>query len=77
MKTRRTEVRTYIVRWICEECEVGEMRPTGGSLASNPPLYIHKCNHCGHRDTARGTQYPQREYEEINPLTLEDFDERI
>jgi hypothetical protein len=65
MKEKRTEVRTYVVRLMCEKCDGGEMLPTGIALMSSPPKYPHKCNKCGHEDTPRGgKRYPRTEHEE-------------
>ena len=65
MKEKRTEVRTYVERLLCETCDGGEMLPTGIALMSLPPQYPHKCNKCGYEDTPRGgKQYPRTEREE-------------
>ena len=65
LKEKRTEVRTYQVRLMCEKCDGGEMLPTGILLTSNPAQYPHRCNKCGHEDTPRGGKsYPRTEYDE-------------
>lgn len=47
----------------CERC--GELlRPTGISLMSNPPWYVHKCKGCGSEENLR-IRYPYLAYERI------------
>lgn len=60
------EVKTYQVTMRCDDCYYGEMKPTGEILASNPPLYIHKCNNssCLHEDSYK-YKYPRIEYEKV------------
>ena len=65
MTEKRTEVRTIMVRLMCDKCGEGEMKPTGVCLTSNPPQYPHKCNKCGAEVTVRGKTYPRAEYEEV------------
>ena len=68
MTEKRTEMRTFMVRLMCDKCGEGEMKPTGIQLLSNPPQYPHACNKCGAETTIRGGKtYPRFEYEEVTP----------
>lgn len=63
---KRTEVRTFMVRLMCDKCGEGEMKPTGVQLLSNPPQYPHRCDKCGFETTIRGGKaYPRIDYEEV------------
>jgi hypothetical protein len=42
----RTEVKTFKVSYICDNCGEGEMIDTGVVLTRNPMLYKHRCNKC-------------------------------
>lgn len=33
---------------LCDECQIGQMLPTGVVLTSYPEQYQHKCDKCGH-----------------------------
>ncbi len=44
----KQEVRLYLVDCACDECHEGKMRSTGTCYTTNPPLYPHSCNKCGH-----------------------------
>jgi hypothetical protein len=65
MPKQRVEMKVFTVKWICDECGQGEMVPTGIELMSYPAQYPHKCNRCGHGETARGVKYPQTYYEAV------------
>lgn len=66
MKEKRIEVRTYVVRLMCDKCDGGEMLPTGVSLPSNPPQFPHKCNKCGYEGApCIGRRYPRLEHEDV------------
>jgi len=68
MTEKRTELRTFMVRLMCDKCSEGEMKPTGIQLSSNPPKYPHKCDKCGAETTVRGGKpYPRIEHEEVTP----------
>lgn len=68
MAEKRTEVRTFMVRLMCDKCGEGEMKQTGVQLLSNPPQYPHRCDKCGSETTIRGGKtYPRIEYEEVTP----------
>lgn len=64
MREIETEVKTYRIRLMCDECDGGEMKPTGICLTSIPPQYPHKCDKCGHEETVRGKTYPTIEHRE-------------
>ena len=64
MSERRTEVRTYRIDLICDECG-GRMAPTGQALMSYPVQYPHKCEKCGAGITVRGNQYPCLIYDDV------------
>ena len=45
------EVKTYTIRYLCDECGKGWMKPTGMTLTSYPLQYPHVCSECGRNDT--------------------------
>lgn len=53
-----TELRSYRVDLVCEECEEGYMIHTGGLPADFPPLFLHQCSAC-HRLQRLDCIYPQ------------------
>lgn len=48
------------VKYICDECNIGEMKPTGIMVPMIPPLYGHMCTFCTH----------QRNLKHIYPRTV-------
>lgn len=61
------EVKVYKVHMMCDQCEKGEMRPTGFVYATlNLPANVHKCTECGNQETLDGN-YPRIEYREFLP----------
>ena len=34
------------VKYICDDCGIGEMNSTGVMLPVDPPIYEHECNNC-------------------------------
>jgi hypothetical protein len=58
----RKEVKTYMVRAMCE-CG-GEYEHQGLVLTSWPAQYPHECNRCGKMETFL-SQYPKFEYKEV------------
>ncbi len=61
MKTKTTEVKTFIIEWICP-CG-GLIEGTGGPvLASNPPKIPHECNKCQEQHYSE-TAYPYTKFE--------------
>ncbi len=67
MAETKQPVTVYRTDMQCDQCGIGQMRPTGYAYPTSPPQYPHQCNHCGHTDTYRKV-YPQISYEikEIN-----------
>lgn len=72
MAEKRTEVKTYVVRYICDDCGEGEMVPTGQCLTSWPAKYPHKCSKCGASATFTGSSYPRTVYKEVPNAALRD-----
>lgn len=58
MLPERILLSSYEVKYICDR-DGAEMLHTGVMLASNPPLYPHKCKECGNT----------KNLSEIHPLT--------
>lgn len=51
----------------CDKCEIGIMERNGNIiLTSEPPLYPHKCNNCGHEE-AYAVIYPYQNIEYETP----------
>lgn len=45
------EVKTFKVSMKCDKCGKGFMKLIGGmALASDPPLYKHRCTECGNEE---------------------------
>jgi len=57
-----TEMKTFVVKYICDSCTFGEFLPTGQVFSTMPSQYVHKCNHCG-TTTVTEKQYPYIRYE--------------
>ena len=57
MPELKTEIKSYRVTFLCEECNEGDMVYTGMELTSNPPWYTHRCNKCGEYKNFR-RRYP-------------------
>lgn len=55
----RQQARTFIVRYLCDECGTGEMKFTGSVFMTNPPKYKHECR-CGAAKTL-DRSYPDTE----------------
>lgn len=52
------EVKTFKVSMKCDKCGKGFMKLVGGTaLASDPPLYKHRCTECGNEEFYR-KEYP-------------------
>lgn len=61
----KCEAKSFMVIQKCDKCGVGRMERCGNIvLTSEPPLYPHKCNNCGHEE-AYTVIYPYQyiEYE--------------
>jgi hypothetical protein len=52
------------VRYVCDKCLEGDMRPTGETLLSDPPKFPHVCEACGHKGLFC-VIYPHIRYEEV------------
>lgn len=63
MSESKTEVKTYNVDYICDECGKGKMKREGPCLTSSPPQYPHICDNCGASVTSRRKYYPHAIYE--------------
>lgn len=66
MSEIKTEVRTYLVEYHCDECENGLLRTTGAVQTSNPPRYEHVCTNCDTRGYMFD-MYPHYRQEPIEP----------
>ena len=64
MSEQITEVHTFLIHLICDECG-GKMLPTGIMLLSDPPIYPHKCNICNTSIEIREFKYPKTMYKEV------------
>lgn len=74
------EVKTIIVHMKCDICGQGIMEQLGDTvLATYPPKYPHKCNHCGKIENYP-VRYPYHRLVPIEPLrepTKEEADTKI
>lgn len=52
----------YEVDYLCDECQIGHMLPTGNIYPTSPPKIGHKCNTCGHTQIFLNKKYPSIEY---------------
>ena len=60
------KVETYLVKMICEKCNMnGEMKPTGSILLCNPPLYEYMCNKC-YKTENYNKEYPHYSYKKLD-----------
>ena len=64
MPEKRTEVKVYKVRMMCDRCKQGEMKQTPMMYPLFPGQYEHQCDCCGYR-TSYSIQYPTIAYEEV------------
>lgn len=63
----KCEAKLYMVIQKCDKCGVGKMERDGNMvLTSNPPLYPHKCDNCGHKEVYPVT-YPYQNVEYLIP----------
>ena len=60
----KAEVKTYKVDYLCDECKVGYMRPTGRAFPTHPMKFQHKCTNCENTKTFLEA-YPVTRYENI------------
>ena len=61
----KVEVKTYIISYTCDKCNIGKMEFTGLSFTVQPPKHQHQCNQCGHT-AIYVKHYPYLATEEIN-----------
>ena len=54
-------VETLRMEYVCDECGVGMMKPTGGMLMTYPPKYPHICISCSYVQNFKQT-YPVIRY---------------
>ena len=77
MSETKKKIETYLVNYTCDLCNIGTMVPTGVSLMSNPPKYIHACNKCKAEARFMHT-YPRHTYEAINESrTLQELQNKV
>ncbi len=75
MSERTVEVKVVKTILMCEECKLGEMLPTGGTmLMTSPPQMPHRCNQCKAKTNISGTSYPRIRYEDIVPEETPELD---
>jgi hypothetical protein len=53
---------TYMVEYLCDDCNRGGMVPTGQAIQSNPPRMMHVCQTCGAKKFF-DVMYPVIQYE--------------
>lgn len=47
----KCKAKLYMVIQKCDKCGIGRMERNGNMIfTSEPPLYPHKCNNCGHEE---------------------------
>lgn len=61
MAEREYPIQPVGVEYVCDACGQGTVELTGVMLASDPPQWPHKCNHCGHQVNLRD-KYPTVRY---------------
>lgn len=65
------EVKTFKVSMKCNKCGKGFMKLIGGmALASDPPLYKHRCTECGNEEFYR-KEYPYLDTRSIPQIYAE------
>lgn len=63
----KSEVRPVGVRYMCDECEGGEMIPTGRVIqliSTVPPKFEHMCKLCGAKENL-AEQFPAIRFESM------------
>lgn len=58
MAEKEIEVKTFRIHYYCDECEDGELLPTGMLLSSWPPQFPHACNKCAANKIFSDKRYP-------------------
>ena len=60
----KKEVKTYLVKYMCDECGEEMKSCVTYNLMTDPPINIHRCKN-GHEKQFAGVVYPRIEYEEV------------
>lgn len=47
MSEKTYDIKPIGLMYICDVCKTGEMQQTGFTKLLHPPLYTHRCAHCG------------------------------
>lgn len=58
------ELKPVQVNYTCDACGDGELKFTGMTKMSYPPIYVHKCSKCKEVFDLR-KKYPSVEYKEV------------
>jgi hypothetical protein len=59
MSEQRFDVKQVGIRYICDVCDTGEMKPYGKpDWLAEPVQFPHQCNNCGHERTLN-ERYPK------------------
>jgi DNA polymerase III alpha subunit (gram-positive type) len=61
-----TEVKSYMVEYRCDDCNIGYMESTGEGVMKWHTEWKHKCNHCGKVKIFQGVTYPHIEHKKID-----------
>lgn len=61
---KETKVQPYRIEQICDNCG-GMMRFLGKQLPTNPPVYPHQCEVCGHGEQFKDI-YPAIRYYSVD-----------
>lgn len=64
MINQAVRVEVYKIKYICDQCSVGEVIANGRVQLILPENYGHTCNFCGQLYWFK-TRYPEIEYREI------------
>lgn len=57
----KSEVKTYLVTYKCDQCNKGDMIATGVCLEYPLKIFPHVCNACGFQHNFREEAYPRTE----------------
>ena len=60
---QKREVKTYVIDYTCDRCEVGKMRPSK-MLMCDPPKWVHECEDCKLQKTF-SLKYPYTDYDYV------------
>jgi len=64
---KKTEVKTYIERFLCKNCNI-EMKQENIVLLTCPAQYKYKCSKCNFEDNSY-ENYPKITYEDVEIFT--------